>query len=150
LPEKHPDEGPRQGRRRTTKKTWTTAALALVIAAATFTPALADDKDEIRPHPGGLIETKWLLDRPVTDTQGKELGKISEVWFDPKSGQVKEVIVDVKGSLGTTASHKILPWRALKAAWENQKLIVRTDEAALRAATERDKGTPSASPRERH
>src|SRR3954469_849392 len=49
-----------------------------------------NDKDALRPHPGGLVEANWIIGARLHDADGKDLGKIEEVWLDPKTGQAKE------------------------------------------------------------
>jgi sporulation protein YlmC with PRC-barrel domain len=88
----------------------------------------------IRQHPGGLIQGDWLKRRAIKDEQGRELGKIEEVWLDPKDGRVKEVVVSVGGFLGIGEKHRILPWQDVQVTWENQDLVVRVSEPALRRA----------------
>lgn len=104
----------------------------------------AASRDEIRPHPGGLIEARWLRGRPVLNTQGREMGKVEEVWFDPKDGRIKEVVVAAGGFLGIGDKRSLVAWKDLEVAWENQKLIVRMDETALRSAQKYE--SPAASP----
>lgn len=88
----------------------------------------------VRQHPGGLIQSDWLQRRAIKDDQGRELGKIEEVWLDPKDGRVKEVVVSVGGFLGIGDKHRILPWRDVQVTWEKQDLVVRVSETALRRA----------------
>jgi len=112
------------------------------------------DKDALRSHPGGLIEAKWLVGSPVRNADGQDMGKIEEVWLDPKSGQVKEVVVGVGGFLGIGDKQKLVQWKDLTVAWKDQKLLVVMDQNTLRdaprheAATTRRAGgsSPSASP----
>lgn len=123
---------------------WTTV-LVLTLAIAALPTARAMGADEVREHPGGLIQSSWLDDRPVVDRHGSELGKIKEVWFDPRSGQVKEVMIDL-----INGRHAIVPWKDLGVTWENQKLVVRADAQKLArapsAARYERRGPPAASP----
>jgi sporulation protein YlmC with PRC-barrel domain len=89
---------------------------------------------EIRQHPGGLIQAEWLKRRAIKDDQGRDLGKIEEVWLDPKDGRVKEVVISVGGFLGIGDKHRILPWQEVRVTWEKQDLVVRVTEAAVRRA----------------
>jgi sporulation protein YlmC with PRC-barrel domain len=129
----------------------------MLFATVTVVPAIADETrnaprtdqdrrgDPIRPHPGGLIEMSWLIDRPVRNTEGKELGRIEHVWFDPKNGQVKEVVVAVGGLLGIDDRHKLIRWNDLNVAWQDQKLIVVMDQNVLRDAPKYEgRGSPRA------
>ena len=105
-----------------------------------------------RPHPGGLIETSWLIDRPVRGADGTRIGKIRHVWFDPTDGRIKEVVVEVDRGLLAPDTHKLIPWRDVNVRWDNQQLVVVMDEAAVRGAPryearpDGERGTPAASP----
>ena len=78
---------------------------------------------------------------------GKEMGKIEEVWIDPKDGRVKEVVVGAGGFLGIGEKQSVLPWKDVRMFWKNQQLVVEVNEQTLRAAETRDRRQPSASPR---
>ena len=114
----------------------TAAVLALPLAPAAFAadakaPAA---KDALRPHPGGLIEAKWLIGSPVRNADGQDMGKIEEVWLDPKSGQVKEVVIGLGGFLGIGDKHKLVQWKDVNVAWKDQKLVMVMDQNTLRDA----------------
>jgi len=114
--------------------------LALPLAPAAFAadakaPA---GKDALRPHPGGLIEAKWLVGSPVRNADGQDMGKVEEVWLDPKSGQVKEVVIGLGGFLGIGDKHKLVQWKDLNVAWKDQKLLVVMDQNTLRDAPRHD------------
>ena len=81
-------------------KTLTAAVLAALILVPAGLPLAADD---VKPHPGGWIQAEWLKGRPVVNATGKEMGKIEEVWIDPKDGRVREVVVGAGGFLGIRA-----------------------------------------------
>lgn len=122
--------------------------LAAALAAFIILPAsLASAADQVRPHPGGLIQAEWLKGRPVVNADNKDIGKIEEVWFDPKDGRVKELIVSVGGLLGIADKQKVVDYKDVRIAWENQKLIVKMDETALRQARRYEAQQPAASPR---
>jgi sporulation protein YlmC with PRC-barrel domain len=123
--------------------------IAAVLAALVLLPAAAASAaDEIRPHPGGLIQAEWLKGRPVVDATGKEMGKIDEVWFDPKDGRVKEIVIGAGGFLGIGEKQSVLPWNDVRILWKNEKLVAEVNEQKLRAAATRERGKePSASPR---
>src|SRR5262245_37660951 len=151
---KKPSRGP-PGRRVMTRRESILAAVTASVALAM--PGLAaDDKTSgdggtaIRQHPGGLIQAEWLHRRPFKDETGRELGKIEEVWLDPKDGRVKEVVVSVGGFLGMGDRHRILPWQDVRIAWEKQDLVVHVSEPALRRARVHEASgdtQPAASPR---
>src|SRR5687767_10240607 len=74
-------------------------------------------KDAIREHPGGLMQANWLIGSRVHDAQGRDIGKIEELWLDPKDGRVKDVIVSVGATLGVGGSEKLVAWKDMKVAW---------------------------------
>jgi hypothetical protein len=53
--------------------------------------------DDVKPHPGGWIQAEWLKGRPVVNATGKEMGKIEEVWMDPKDGRDAGPVVAAVG-----------------------------------------------------
>jgi sporulation protein YlmC with PRC-barrel domain len=122
--------------------------LAAALAAFIILPvSLASAADQVRPHPGGLIQAEWLKGRPVVNADNKDIGKIEEVWFDPKDGRVKELIVSVGGVLGIADKQKVVDYKDVRIAWENQKLVLRMDEKALRQARRYEAPQPAASTR---
>ena len=110
-----------------------------------------EDRRDMRPHPGGLVEAKWLLGAKVHDADGKNLGKIEEFWIDPKTGQIKEAIVTMGATMGVGGKDKVVAWNDLKIAWKDQKVHVTVDPKAMRDAyqtkMDREDRGPAASPR---
>jgi sporulation protein YlmC with PRC-barrel domain len=126
------------------RKTFFAAALtALVVLPATVAIAA----DEMRPHPGGLIPAEWLKGRPVLNAANKDMGKVEEVWFDPKDGRVKELVIAVGGFLGIGDQQKVVDYKDVRVAWENQNLVLRMDENTLRQARRHEGPQPAASTR---
>jgi len=127
------------------RKTFVAAALAAVVV---FPAGLAAAADDVRPHPGGWIQAEWLKGRPIVNQAGKEMGKIEEVWLDPKDGRVREVVIGAGGFLGVGEKESVLPWKDVKIYWKKEKLVAEVSEATLRAAETREHPRqPSASPR---
>jgi sporulation protein YlmC with PRC-barrel domain len=108
-------------------------------------------KNAIREHPGGLVQANWLIGSRVHDAEGRDIGKIEELWLDPKDGRVKDVIVSVGATLGVGGRDRLVAWKDVTVAWRNQKVHVSIDPNALRHATEVEKDRidrgPAASPR---
>lgn len=163
-----------------TRKTYTTWVLSALVAGALATGgqlAIAADKSraadadkpsdsrtterdaakaterkaKMQPHPGGLVDAKWLIGENIHDPQGKSLGKIDELWLDPKDGRIKDVIVSVGTAMRVGGKEKVVSWSDVKLAWKDQKLFVSVDPNALRDAYQvkmdrKDRG-PAASPR---
>ena len=108
------------------------------------------DRKEVKPHPGGFVEANWLIGATVHDAQGKDLGEIAELWLDPKTGQVKDVVLSIGATMGIGGKNKVVAWKDLNMAWRDQKLFVSVDPTALRDAyqtkMDRDDRGPAASP----
>ena len=106
-------------------------------------------KDALRSHPGGLVEAKWLSGADIRDRDGHDLGRIKEIWLDPKTGSVKDVVVSAGGRFGSV--DRVIAWKDLTLAWKDQKPYVIVDRQLLLKATEADgdvvNRSPSASPR---
>ena len=97
------------------------------------------DKDELRPHPGGLVQSKWLIGARIHDREGRDIGRIDELWLDPKNGTIKDVIVSMGSTLGVGGRDRVVAWKDVKLAWKDQKPFVTVDPNALRHATEVDR-----------
>jgi sporulation protein YlmC with PRC-barrel domain len=108
------------------------------------------DRRDIQAHPGGLVQTKWLLGQTLHDADGKDIGRIEEFWVDPKTGQVKDVIVSMGATLGVGGRDKVIGWKDLKIQWKDQKPFVSANPNALRDAyqtkMDREDRGPAASP----
>lgn len=97
------------------------------------------DKDALRPHPGGLVQSKWLIGSRIHDTEGRDIGRVEELWLDPKDGRIKDVIVSMGTTFGVSGRDRVVAWQDVKLAWKDQKPFVTVDPRALRHATEVDK-----------
>lgn len=97
------------------------------------------DQKALRPHPGGLVQSKWLIGARIHDAQGRDIGRIDELWLDPKDGTIKDVIVSMGTTLGVGGRDRVVAWKDVKLAWKDQKPFVTVDPNALRHATEVDK-----------
>ena len=97
------------------------------------------------------MQANWLIGSRVHDADGRDIGKIEELWLDPKDGRVKDVIVSVGTTLGVGGRDRLVAWKDVTVAWRNQKLRVSVEPNALRHATEVEKDRtdrgPAASPR---
>ncbi|MBM4440569.1 MAG: PRC-barrel domain-containing protein [Candidatus Rokubacteria bacterium] len=110
----------------------------------------AERRDKIQPHPGGLVEAQWLMGETFHDPQGKDIGKIAELWLDPKDGRIKDVGVTMGDAFGIGGRKKIVAWNDVKIAWKDQKIHLTVDPTALRDAyqvkMDKDDRGPAASP----
>jgi sporulation protein YlmC with PRC-barrel domain len=83
----------------------------------------ANGETQLRDHPGGLVESRWLIGRPLVDADGRAVGRITHVWFDPGTGRVEELVVDTGGG-----AHRIVPWRRVDVKWRGQNLVLAVAE----------------------
>ena len=97
------------------------------------------DRDALQPHPGGLVQSKWLIGSRIHDAEGRDIGRIDELWINPKDGRIQDVIVSMGTTFGVGGRDRVVSWRDVKLAWKDQKLFVTVDPRALRHATEVDK-----------
>ena len=128
-------------------------ALALLLAAGiavgSLTPVQAAE-EKMRPHPGGWVEANWLIGTKIHDAEDRDIGKVKELWLDPKDGRIKEVIVSTGEVLGMGGKEQVLDWKDVKIAWRNEKLYVTVDPKLMRdvAANDKDRdNSPAASPK---
>ena len=62
----------------------------------------------------GQVQAQKLMDQKVTDAQGEELGKISDLVVDLQSGQVRAAVVEFGGTLGVGGKSYAFPIQDLK------------------------------------
>ena len=55
-----------------------------------------------------------IVGQDIYNQNGEDIGEISELILDPKTGQVQQVIVSVGGFLGIGERNVALPWNELK------------------------------------
>lgn len=61
-----------------------------------------------------IISTADVEGVAIYDRKGQKLGKIDHLMIDKSSGQVRSVVLVVKGFLGLGHSHAEVPWQLLK------------------------------------
>ena len=119
-------------------------ALAIMASAA----VAAEDRAQIKPHPGGWIEANWLIGTKIHDANDREIGKVKELWLDPKDGRMREVVVTTGAVLGLGGKDQVLDWKDVKIAWKGQSLYVTTEPKLMRDIAEAGKAG-AASPKTR-
>jgi len=86
-----------------------------------------------QPQQMELFDSSVIENKKITDSSGKDLGKLERLLIDAKSGQVRFVIVQVDKEWSLNDPEVILPWRALQIARSGDK------EYALKIDATRDK-----------
>jgi sporulation protein YlmC with PRC-barrel domain len=97
------------------------------------------DRDMLRQHPGGLVQSKWLIGARVHEAEGRDIGRIDELWLDPKDGRIEDVIISMGTTMGIGGRDRVVEWKDVKLAWKDQKPFVTVDANALKHATEADR-----------
>ncbi|MCC6981738.1 MAG: PRC-barrel domain-containing protein [Bauldia sp.] len=90
------------------------ASVATAIAAIVANPTIIQDETRAAflaagPLTGGrALAATDLLDRPLTALNGREVGKIEDLWLDT-SNEVSLVLVALRGALGIGSTHIAVP-----------------------------------------
>lgn len=134
-----------------------THTLALVLLLAVPAAALAQQSgaapsDAQQPTQQGVqINGSSLMNSTVRGTDGKDLGKVSDLLIDPKDGRVAAVIVSMGGTLGMGKKEIAVPWHAVQLGRDQQQIVVTLQQPLIPPAPKaqdqrRDQSSPSASP----
>ena len=86
-----------------------------------------------------LISSDKVAGTSVYDRNGNNLGTISNVMLDKRSGQVAYAVLSFGGFLGIADKLFAVPWKALKLDTENKRFILNVDKERLEAAPGFDK-----------
>jgi len=104
-------------------------------------------------NPQGLHTSSDIIGATVENKDGKNLGKIDALLFDPKDGKITEAVVGLGGFLGLGKDKVVVPYSSLTITERasGRKATVVADQAALESApkytTKASDRTPAASPR---
>ena len=99
---------------------------------------------------GLLVDANAILGSPVRGSDGKDVGKVSRLMLDPKTGRIVTVVIGMGGTLGVGEKLVSVPWESVKVGQDQQKVVVSVDQNFLDQApkAEKEKGEQgSASPR---
>jgi sporulation protein YlmC with PRC-barrel domain len=75
-----------------------------------------------------------ILDRTVTNPQGDELGRITQLVLDAKTGQVTYVTLAVSGMPDLQQRTVLVPWQAVEVTPDGKRVILRTSKSLLQRA----------------
>lgn len=82
----------------------------------------------------GVASASKIIGEAVVNRQNENLGKIHELVFDAKSGQLAYAVLSFGGFLGMGNKLFALPWGALAFSATENKLILNVDKDKLKAA----------------
>ena len=102
---------------------------------ATKTEPSAKGAEKMAAVPNDAVGVNDYYKQNVYDTSDNTVGEVSDLLLD-KSGQVKAVILSVRGFLGLVGKYVSVPFNALQLTEKNGKryLVVDTTKEALRSA----------------
>lgn len=133
----------KQGRMR--KNIGSVIAVAGILSLGTA-PALAQQSKQEKATQGkqssqarqqdkvaeGLIAIDSLRDQKVVDAQNREIGTVSNLFVDPKSGRIERVNIEFSGGL-FGADHKYsVAWDKLTVKREGRDLVLTMDESIVK------------------
>lgn len=108
------------------------AALGLSTGSLT---AQEQSSSQSNPPPGSLARSSKVVGAKVFTQKGEHMGDISDVVFDPKTGQVAYAVLGIGGFLGVGEKQTIVPWNLVQQDPQNpENYVVQSDKQALRSA----------------
>jgi sporulation protein YlmC with PRC-barrel domain len=100
----------------------------------------ADAGPDVRRGPGPhLMGADTLLGNDVYNRQSEDLGDISEIMLDMRSGRVSYAVLSFGGFLGMGDKLFAVPWAALKLDTENKRFVLDVTKERLETAPGFDK-----------
>ena len=133
-----------------------THTLALVLLLAVPAAALAQQSgaapSDAQQQQGIQINGSSLMNSTVRGTDGKDLGKVSDLLIDPKDGRVASVIISMGGTLGMGKKEITVPWSAVQLGRDQQQIVITLQQPLIPPAPKAqdqqrgDQSSPAASP----
>src|SRR5689334_18292561 len=136
----------------------------LVAAAQTSTTPAPRSKssssDSARPawkNDANLVESRDIIGMRIRNEQGKDVGAVDNLLFDPQSGKISQVVIGLGGVLGVGEKKVVVPFSELKVAMatDGKRPTATMDQARLEAAPRYERtatagSSPSASPKSKY
>jgi sporulation protein YlmC with PRC-barrel domain len=97
------------------------------------------------PAPGSTgssvqVDTSSVVGSAVRSSQGRDIGKVSQLMMDPREGRVTAVVISMGNRLGLGGETLSIPWNAVRLGQDGRNLVVTVDQQILDTV-------PAASPR---
>jgi sporulation protein YlmC with PRC-barrel domain len=85
------------------------------------------------------LSASTLIDTPVKNRKGEDLGKIEELMIDLSNGRISYAVLSFGGFLGIGDKFFAIPWEALSVDTVDEKVILDVDQQKLENAPGFDK-----------
>lgn len=112
---------------------WNIVAIGAIVALL-GTVGMAEARDK-----SGVLKASDLIGMKVQGTDGKNLGTIKDLVFDPEDGDVQYAVLDFGGILGVGDKYFAVPWEALRFDQAGKKVALDTTKKDLKNAPGFDK-----------
>ena len=107
-------------------------------AAAPVARIIGGDYNDNGPGPE-VMAAETLTGDPVVDTQGQELGHVTDIMVDVRRGRVAYAVLSSGGFLGIGDKLFAIPWGALTLDADRKCFVLDVDKGRLEAAPGFDK-----------
>jgi len=102
-------------------------------AASSGVSTSSPSTSQYQPEQMQLFDSSVIENKKITDSSGKNLGKLERLLIDSKSGQVRFAVVQVDKEWSLNDPEVIIPWRTLQISGAAEK------DLALKIDADRDK-----------
>ena len=79
-------------------------------------------------QPSVLVGSSSLVGSTVRNSEGRDVGKVSQLMIEPSEGRISSVIVSTGGTLGVGSNTISVPWNAVKIGQDQGKVIVTANQ----------------------
>jgi len=120
------------------RKHWVPVISAVALGVALVAPVAADEEKgttetgqsmsygtptKSMSSEGMAARHMGLVGSPVTDREGQKIGRVSNVTISP-SGDVREVVVSIGGTLGIGATEYRIPWNRVSVGAQGDSVML--------------------------
>lgn len=85
---------------------------------------------------GVMVSTEFILGSNIQDTNGEDLGQITQLIINPDTGLVSYAVVSGGGFMGIGEKSIVIPWRAIKLVRDKSNIILNVSKTVIEEAPE--------------
>jgi len=100
-------------------------------------------------RPGLEVDAYAVVGSAVRNAEGRDVGRVSRLMFDPREGRITTVVIGMGGTFGFGERQISVPWSAVRIGEDRQRIVVTVDQRLLEQAPRAEdasKNQPAASP----